>query len=56
MPGTIPLPGGGARLYDAEKELWVNAMDYGSDSPYLLWISHACQRVNIFEGSRGQCG
>ena len=38
-------------LEDYEKELWVNAKGYSSNSQYLLWINLAYQRVNIFEGS-----
>ena len=36
-----------------EKELWVNAKGYSSNSEYLLWINLAFQRVNIFEGKTG---
>ena len=37
-------------LTDYEKEVWVNAKGYSSDSEYLIWISIAYQRVNIFQG------
>jgi hypothetical protein len=38
--------------FDAfEKETWVYAKGYTSDSDYLLWISIAYQRVNIFKKS-----
>ena len=36
-----------------EKEVWVNAKEYSSDTKYLIWISIAHQRVNIFKGSKG---
>ncbi|MGI6028980.1 MAG: L,D-transpeptidase family protein [Candidatus Heteroscillospira sp.] len=39
---------------DFEKEIWVNAKGYSSESQYLIWINQSCQRVNIFEGSQGQ--
>lgn len=38
---------------DYEKEIFVNAKGYSSKTPYLLWINLANQRVNIFEGSKG---
>ena len=38
-------------LTEYEKEVWINAKGYASDSDYLIWISIAYQRVNIFEGS-----
>lgn len=37
-----------------EKEIWVNAQDYSSDTQYLIWINQSCQRVNIFEGAQGE--
>ncbi|MGE4353282.1 MAG: L,D-transpeptidase family protein [Oscillospiraceae bacterium] len=38
---------------DNEKELWVNAKGYESDTPYLIWVNQAYQHVNIFEGTAG---
>jgi len=38
-------------LTEYEKEVWINAKGYASDSDYLIWVSIAYQRVNIFEGS-----
>ena len=35
-----------------DKELWVNAKGYSSDTEYLIWVSLAYQRVNIFTGGR----
>ena len=40
-------------LDDYEKEAWVNAKGYTSESEYLLWINLAYQRVNIFRLSGG---
>ena len=40
-------------LDDYEKEVWVNAKDFTSESEYLLWINLAYQRVNIFRRSGG---
>ena len=40
-------------LDDYEKEVWINAKDYTSESEYLLWINLAYQRVNIFRRSVG---
>ena len=36
-----------------EKETWVNAKGYASDTGYLVWINLSMQRVNIFTGSKG---
>ena len=36
-----------------EKEIWVNAKGYSSNSQYLLWINRAYQHVNVFQGSKG---
>ena len=38
-------------LTDYEKEVWINAKGYSSDSEYLIWVSIAYQRVNIFRGA-----
>lgn len=35
-----------------EKELFVNAKGYSSNSKYLLWINRAFQHVNVFTGSK----
>lgn len=37
---------------DYEKELFVNAKGYSSKTGYLIWVSRAMQRVNIFEGTK----
>ena len=40
--------------YDRQtKEIWVNAKGYSSQTKYLIWINISHQRVNIFEGSKG---
>jgi lipoprotein-anchoring transpeptidase ErfK/SrfK len=40
--------------YEArQKEIWVNAKGYYSNTNYLVWISIATQHVNIFQGSTG---
>ncbi len=36
-----------------EKETWVNAKGYASDTGYLIWVNLSMQRVNIFTGSKG---
>lgn len=36
-----------------EKEIFVNHKKYSSKSKYLVWISKATQKVNIFTGSQG---
>ena len=38
---------------DFEKEIWINAKGYSSRTDYLVWISIAYQRVNVFKGSKG---
>lgn len=38
---------------DSEKERYVNFSGYTSETPYLVWISLKCQRVNVFIGSTG---
>jgi hypothetical protein len=35
------------------KEEWVNAKGYSSKTEYLVWVSIAYQRVNVFTGSAG---
>ena len=40
-------------LDDYDKEVWINAKGYESDTDYLLWVNLAHQRVNIFERSGG---
>jgi hypothetical protein len=35
------------------KERWVAVQGYESESDYLIWVSIACQRVNIFKGTNG---
>lgn len=37
----------------ADKEIWVNAKGYLSKTGYLIWVSIAYQRVNVFTGSAG---
>jgi hypothetical protein len=40
--------------YDAKtKTVFVNAKGYSSTSQYLVWISLTYQRVNVFQGSKG---
>lgn len=36
----------------SEKETFVNASDYSSSTPYLIWISTQRQKVNIFMGKQ----
>ena len=40
-------------ISDYEKEVWIYAKGYTSESDYLLWISIAYQRVNIFQRADG---
>lgn len=45
-----------AKAHDYEnqdKELWVNAKGYSSQTDYLIWINLSMQRVNIFKGEAG---
>ncbi len=37
---------------DYEKETWINAKNYASDTQYLIWVNVSMQRVNIFKGSK----
>ncbi len=37
-----------------EKEIWINAKGYTSDTQYLLWISLGTQHVNVFQGQAGE--
>ncbi|MGI5970929.1 MAG: L,D-transpeptidase, partial [Oscillospiraceae bacterium] len=40
--------------YDGrDKEIWVNSMGYESNTGYLIWVSIAYQRANVFTGSKG---
>ncbi|MCL2662254.1 MAG: L,D-transpeptidase [Oscillospiraceae bacterium] len=34
---------------DFDKVVFVNAMEYESDTDYLLWVNRSHQRVNVFE-------
>ncbi len=36
-----------------EKEIWINAKEYSSNTDYLIWVNLSMQRVNIFKGSKG---
>lgn len=36
-----------------DKTIWVNNRNYSSSTEYLIWVSLACQKVNIFTGSTG---
>ncbi len=36
------------------KEEWVNLKGYSSETDYLVWVSIAYQRVNVFTGSAGR--
>ncbi len=36
-----------------DKVLWVNSRNYSSSTNYLVWVSLACQKVNVFTGSAG---
>ena len=38
---------------DVLKEEWINIKGYSSNTDYLLWVSIAYQRVNVFTGSAG---
>lgn len=37
-----------------DKEIWINARNYSSSTSYLIWVSLACQKVNVFKGSNGK--
>ena len=36
-----------------DKVIWVNSRNYSSSTNYLIWVSLACQKVNVFTGSAG---
>ena len=38
---------------NSDKELWINSRNYSSSTNYLIWVSLACQKVNVFTGSCG---
>lgn len=38
---------------NSDKELWINSRNYSSATNYLIWVSLACQKVNVFTGSTG---
>jgi hypothetical protein len=38
---------------NADKEKWMNAEGHSSNTAYLIWVSIAYQRANIFTGSAG---
>ena len=37
----------------SEKETFVNASEYSSTTPYLIWVNLKHQKVNIFMGQKG---
>lgn len=40
--------------YDQQtKTIWMNAKGYSSTTKYIIWVNLTYQRVNIFEGSKG---
>lgn len=39
-------------LTDREKEIFVNAMCYASQTPYLVWVNVEHQKVNVFLGEQ----
>ena len=39
---------------DEDKEIFVNGKEYDSQSEYLIWINLERQKVNVFQGSKGQ--
>jgi hypothetical protein len=39
---------------DFEKEIWINANGYRSDTPYLIWVNLATQHANVFKGGAGK--
>ncbi len=50
--GNYTLAWAEANDYDSVlKEEWVNVKDYRSTTDYLIWVSIAYQRVNVFTGS-----
>ncbi|SHI12865.1 Lipoprotein-anchoring transpeptidase ErfK/SrfK [Sporobacter termitidis DSM 10068] len=52
--GDYTLKWAQAHDYDAAlKTAWVNVKGYTSKTKYLVWVSLAYQRVNIFTGSGG---
>lgn len=52
--GNYTLKWAQANDYDGEvKTAWVNAKGYSSGTDYLVWVSIAYQRVNVFSGSAG---
>lgn len=52
--GNYTLSWAQANDYDgAVKTAWVNAKGYSSRTDYLVWVSIAYQRVNVFSGSAG---
>lgn len=38
---------------DGDKEIFVNAKGYESETDYLIWINLQRQKVNLFQGSKG---
>lgn len=36
-----------------EKEVWVNAKGYSSNTQYLIWVNRAYPHANVFQGSKG---
>lgn len=38
---------------DEVKTAWINGKGYSSETDYLIWVSIAMQRVNIFQGKQG---
>ncbi len=41
-------------LSNWEKNIFVNAKGYSSDTEYLVWVNLAHQKVNVFKGKRGK--
>lgn len=52
--GDYTLAWAEANDYTArDKELWINAKGYESQTEYLIWVNIRHQRCNIFQGSQG---
>ncbi len=39
---------------DVQKETFVNAKNYSSDTEYLIWVSLSAQKVNVFKGAQNK--
>ncbi len=51
---TPTYSAGNTDYSDVQKETFVNAKNYSSDTDFLIWVSLSAQKVNVFKGSQNK--